>query len=55
MEEYIYGENREFGGEYFVWAKNFQISKKNISEYFKNHLIFRKFSHLYISYTGNAD
>jgi len=24
----IYGENREFGGEYFVWAKKFQISKK---------------------------
>jgi hypothetical protein len=24
----IYGENKEFGGEYFVWAEKFQISKK---------------------------
>jgi hypothetical protein len=25
----LYGKNREFGGKYFVWAKIFQIPKKN--------------------------
>ena len=48
----IYGENREFGGEYFVWAKKFQISKK----YFR---IFQKsldISEIEISFpTSNAE
>jgi hypothetical protein len=47
----IYGENREFGGEYFVWAKKFQISKK----YFR---IFQKsldISEIEISFPTSSD